>query len=101
LQVKTSKNLTPSIIRDLNTTIDTNDGVMGILITLYEADNLVKEAKKYGTYKNNLLGKNYDKIQVIKIEEVMAGLRMEMPATMKVVKDAERKYKAKQLTMED
>ena len=31
----------------------------------------------------------------------MSGLRMDIPASMKVVKDAKRKYKTKQLTMEE
>ncbi len=36
-------------------------------------DNLVKEAKKYGVYKNRFTGAIYPKIQVIHVEEVLAG----------------------------
>ena len=98
LQVKTGKSLTPSIIRDLDSVVNNKDGVMGVLITLYSADNLVREAKKYGTYKNNLLTKNYDKIQVINIVEVMEGARLDMPV-LDMLKSAERKHKTIQLTM--
>ena len=100
LQVKTSKNLVPSIIRDLDSVITNNDGVIGYLITLYPADNLVKEAKKYGTYKNNLLNKSYDKIQVINIEEIIDGAILDLP-TIDILKKAQRKHNVKQLSLEE
>jgi hypothetical protein len=62
--------------------------------------NLEKEAKKYGTYKNTLFNKIYDKIQVITIDAIMEGARLEIPM-IDVLKSAERKYKGKQLTIEE
>jgi len=37
--------------------VEREDTAVGILITLYPFDNLLKETKKYGYYKNPLTGK--------------------------------------------
>jgi site-specific DNA-methyltransferase (adenine-specific) len=93
--VKSDKKPLVSYIRDLNGTMERDKAVMGFLITLYPADNLVKESKKYGTYKNKLLDKDYQKIQVICIDEILKGMRMPIPTTheIAVVKSAEAKAK--------
>ena len=98
--VKTNKTLSPNVVRDLNGTLDKENAKIGILITLYPVQNLVRESKKYGTYTNKLFNKNYNKIQVISIEEIMDGARLELP-TIEILDSAKRKYKTKQLTMEE
>jgi hypothetical protein len=87
------------VIRDLDSVVSNNNAVMGILITLYPADNLTKNAGSYGAYTNKLLGKSYNKIQVININEIMSGARLEL-TTMEVLKKAERKSNLKQSEME-
>ena len=62
--VKSNKTLSPSVVRDLNGTMERDGAVAGYLLTLYPMENLVKESKKYGTYRNNLYGKDFPKIQV-------------------------------------
>ena len=69
---------------------------MGFLITLYYADNLVKESKRYGTYNNLMLGQTYPKIQVVSVEEILAGKTMKIPTSLEVLKEAEQKSKTKQ-----
>jgi DNA modification methylase len=91
--VKSNKNLSPSVIRDLNGTIEKDNAVMGILLTLYPMENLVKESKKYGVYKNIMLGQTYQKIQVISIEEILSGKTMRIPTSMEVLNEAELKGK--------
>jgi len=95
--VKSSKNLSPTVIRDLYGTVGRENAAAGILITLYPMENLVKEAKKYGSYHNSMLGKTFDKIQVVTVEEILQGERLKLPVAKDVLKSAERKYKDKQI----
>ena len=89
--VKSGKKLNP------DQTIDALSGVLvregaacGILLTLYRMDNLVKASKKYGTYHNKLVNKEYPKIQVICVEDIFNGKRLELPNVEKVLKKAEQ-----------
>lgn len=89
--VKSNQTLTPSVIRDLNGTIQRDGAVMGFLITLYPMENLVKESKKYGIYTNKLFNHDYQKIQVISVEEMLDGNTMNLPTAEAVVKKAKKK----------
>lgn len=91
--VKSNKTLSPAVIRDLFGTIEREKAAMGYLITLYPMPNLVKEAEKYGTYNNKLFGHSYPKIQVITIQQILNGERMHLPASVEVLKKAERKVR--------
>lgn len=94
--VKSSKSLSPSVVRDLNGTIERERAVMGIIITLYPMNNLVKESKKYGVYRNRMFQHTYPKIQIVSIQEILQGKRMEVPIALEVLKNAEQKSKSKQ-----
>jgi site-specific DNA-methyltransferase (adenine-specific) len=48
LSVKSSKVLTPAVIRELYGTVEREKAAAGVLITLYPMKNLRTEAKKYG-----------------------------------------------------
>ena len=91
--VKSNKTLSPSVVRDLNGTMERDCAVVGYLITLYPMDNLVKESKKYGIYKNKLFSQDYPKIEVVSIEEILNGKRMNLPTSQDVVKSAKKKNK--------
>jgi DNA modification methylase len=91
--VKSSKKLSPSVIRDLAGTMEREKAAIGYLLTLYPMPNLVKEAAKYGTYQNKLFGHNYSKIEVINVQEILEGKIMYLPTSIEVVKKAERKIK--------
>lgn len=93
--VKSNKNLSPSVIRDLNGTIEREGAAMGILITLYPMENLVKESKKYGMYNNIMLGQRYPKIQVVNVTSILEGDTMRIPTSLEVLKEAEQKRKDK------
>jgi site-specific DNA-methyltransferase (adenine-specific) len=94
-QVKSSQTLTPSVIRDLNGTIDKQGAVMGILLTLYEFPNMVKESKTYGIVK--LSGMEFSKIQVVCVQEMLDGARLNLPNILEVNKKAEQKAIQKDL----
>jgi DNA modification methylase len=89
--VKSNKNLSPAVVRELYGTIEREKAVIGYLLTLYPMPNLVKEAGKYGNYHNKMLGHTYPKIEVISVEEILEGKRMHLPISVEVLKKAERK----------
>ena len=98
--VKSNKVLSPSVVRDLNGAIERDGAAMGILLTLYPMSNLVKESKKYGTYINTLLGQTYPKIQIVSVDEILAGRTMKIPVALEVLKEADQKSKSKQQKFE-
>jgi DNA modification methylase len=98
--VKSNKILSPSVVRDLNGTMERDGAIMGILITLYKMDNLTKECRKYGLYTNKMFAHKYPKIQVVSIEEILAGERMNIPISLKVLKNAEQRNQNKQQQLE-
>ena len=88
--VKSNETLTPAVIRELNGTVEREKAACGILLTLYPMPNLVKDCKQYGHYQNKFMGNDYPKIQVISVEEMFEGKRMQFPTnTMDVLKSAE------------
>ncbi len=89
--VKSNKTLTPSVVRDLYGTVERENAAVGYLLTLYPMDNLVKESAKYGVYQNKLLGRNFPKIEVISVEELLKGKQMHLPTAVAVLKDAQLK----------
>ncbi len=96
--VKSNKTLSPNVIRELFGTLEREKASMGYLITLYPMEKLIKETKKYGSYYNALLGKTFDKIQIICVEDILAGKRLEIPS-IEVLKKAEYIGLNKQLRM--
>jgi len=88
---KSDKVLAPSVIRDLNGTIERDKAAMGFLITLYPMPNLVKHSKTYGTYTNNLTNQIFQKIQVISVQEIFDGAYMNLPTSKEVLRDSKKK----------
>lgn len=94
--VKSNETLSPTVIRDLNGTIEREKAAMGYLITLYPMENLVKESKKYGNYVNKFFGHTYPKIEVICVADILGGKTMKLPTSLEVLKKAEAKFKNNQ-----
>jgi site-specific DNA-methyltransferase (adenine-specific) len=97
--VKSNETLSPSVIRDLNGTMEREGAAMGYLITLYSMANLVRESKKYGTYKNRQFGHSYQKIEVINVQEILDGRRMDLPISLEVLRKAEQKFLSDQINL--
>ena len=97
--MKSDKTLPPSVIRDLNGTIEREKAAMGYFITLYSMPNLIKESRKYGLYENKQFGHTYPKIQVVSIQDILEGKRMDLPISLEVLKKAEGKNMSKQLEL--
>ncbi len=98
--VKSDKKLNPSVIRDLNGTIEREGAAMGVLLTLYPMENLTAESKKYGIYQNSMFGHSHPKIEVVSVAEILEGKTMKIPTSLEVLKKAEQKTKSNQTKFE-
>lgn len=95
--VKSDKKPTVSYIRDLNGAMQREGAVMGYFITLYPpTKDMLEEAKKLGKYKNKYLGKDYDRIKIVTVEQILKGEEFDVPKSqeIKVVKSAKLKSDA-------
>ncbi|MFM6025891.1 MAG: DNA methyltransferase, partial [Dolichospermum sp.] len=73
VSVKGGKNINPAMIRDLRGTMETNKAEIGLFVTLTPPTQpMIKEAASSGFYKAGN-GRNYDKIQILTIEELLNG----------------------------
>jgi len=91
--VKSDKSPHVSYIRDLHGTIERDKAAMGYFITLYPpTKQMIAECKKIGKYKNNLIGCEYPKIQIVTIEDILKGDRISIPTSheVPVVKSAQQ-----------
>lgn len=93
--VKSNQKLDPSVIRDLNGTVEREKAIAGFLLTLYSMPNLVKECKKYGQVK--LANNFYPKIQVVCVEQMLNGEYLNLPNVIEVLKKAEAQALQKDL----
>ena len=90
VQVKSGK-VSSRDIRDLVGTVEREKAVIGVLITLQSPSKPMKtEAVSAGFYESLLWGGRYPKIQILTIEELLSGAKIEMPTAMRGFKKAER-----------
>lgn len=69
-------------IRDLVGTVQREEAVMGIFITLEPPTaDMKKEAVTAGFYNSPFTGQNHRKIQILTIEELLHGAKVDMPPT--------------------
>jgi DNA modification methylase len=92
-QVKSGK-VSSKDIRDLRGTIEREKAELGYFITLEEpSKDMLKEALESDYYKHELSNKNYNKIQIITIQEIIEGEILELPlGGLEVVKSALRDW---------
>ncbi len=79
-------------IAKLKGDMDREGAAMATLITLEEPTRpMLAEAKLAGQYRHELMGRSYDKIQIVTVPEIIeAGRRLELPLSQEVLKSAER-----------
>jgi hypothetical protein len=79
LSVKSGK-VQPSFLRDLRGVVEREKAAFGVLITLAEATPAMRqEAASGGFYHSALWQKDYPRIQIFTIEELLAGAQIQMP----------------------
>lgn len=78
-------------VRDLRGTIEREGAALGIFITLEPAScDMNKEAAEAGFYHSPLTRRDYPKLQILTIEELLNGQEIKMPETRGTFKKAER-----------
>jgi len=89
IQVK-SGGVNRSVIATLHGDMERENAKMATLITLEDPTKPMKEeASKAGLYFNPLMGKNYDKIQIVTVQELIEQeKRLELPLSHEVLKTA-------------
>ncbi|MEI6746615.1 MAG: DNA methyltransferase [Methylococcaceae bacterium] len=86
--VKSNKNVTQAMLRELLGTVEREKAACGFLLMLYPAPALVKESKQLGEYTNAFTGNNYQKIKVVCVEDLLNGEVMNLPNPVEVTKKA-------------
>lgn len=89
VQVK-SGNVSVKDIRELSHVVEREKSELGIFITLRKPTTaMIREAIKKGFYRWETFNKEYPKIQIITIEELLKGKRPEIPIQIHLHKRAE------------
>jgi len=91
VQVKSGK-VSSRDIRDLNGTVDREkNAAIGVFITLENPTrNMEMEALEIGRYKSEGFNRDYPKIQILTIEQLLAGEKVQFPGTDTTLKQAQR-----------
>jgi site-specific DNA-methyltransferase (adenine-specific) len=90
VQVK-SGNVSSRDIRDLVGTVGREKAAVGVFITLEEPSKpMLTEAATAGFYESPSWGQNYPKIQILTINQLLGGARVQMPGAFGTFKQAER-----------
>jgi site-specific DNA-methyltransferase (adenine-specific) len=80
VSVKGGRQLNPSMVRDLRGTIERLKKPMGVLVLLHEPTaGMTREANSAGLYKHPPSGLSYPKLQVITVDEIFKGKKLNMP----------------------
>lgn len=105
ISVKGGDKVNPSMVRDLIGTVEKDKTQMGILITrVPPSKQMLETAAKAGTYEWPVNGQKFPKVQIITIEELLAGKRPDMPPEHGTFQEAPRAVReadsGEQLTIE-
>jgi site-specific DNA-methyltransferase (adenine-specific) len=89
-------------IAKLNSDRQREGAEMGIFITLQDPTGPMKtEAKAVGVYNHELMGRSYDVIQIVTVEEIVEqNKRLQIPMSLEVVKKAKAKVSSSQMTFD-
>jgi DNA modification methylase len=80
VSVKGGKAPGPTAMRDLAGTVEAQRAQMGVLVTLAEPTRGMLDAARHaGVYTWEWNGQAYPKVQIVTVEELLAGARLEMP----------------------
>jgi site-specific DNA-methyltransferase (adenine-specific) len=90
IQVK-SGHVKSGDVRDLRGTVEREDAAAGIFITLEPATReMEKEAVTAGSYHSPLVKRDFPKIQILTVEELLNGAEPKLPIVRGTFKQAER-----------
>ncbi len=94
VQVKSGK-VSPPHIRDLKGTVDREKAALGLFITLEEPTLAMRtEAVSAGYYHSEVWQRDYPKIQIRTIEELLAGQMFDLPPHPPMYQAAQREHRS-------
>ncbi len=100
--VKSGQNINVTMVRDLRGVIEREDAAMGILITLEEPTApMIQEARAAGSYQSELSHQKFNRLQIVTIQEILNGERLNVPLTHDVLKRAKAQSSNPQLELSD
>ncbi len=80
VSVKGGRQINPAFVRDLLGTVNTEKAEMGVLITLGKPTRgIIDAANHAGSYEWPLNGRSYPKVQLVTIEQLLGGHRLDIP----------------------
>lgn len=80
MSVKGGRQINPAFVRELLGTVNSEKAEMGVLVTLVPATRgMVDAANHAGSYSWPMNGQSYPKIQLVTIEQLLSGHRLDMP----------------------
>ena len=88
-------------IATLRGDMESDGATLAILITLEEPTKpMIEDAKKAGLYKHETMGRDYDKISIVTVREIVEdGKRLEIPMSLEVVAAAKRQAESDQIEL--
>ncbi len=90
VQVKSGK-VKSGDIRDLNGTVDREKAAIGVFVTLEPPSrNMEIESLEIGRWHSEAWHRDYPKIQILTIEALLAGAKVQFPGTDTTLKQAQR-----------
>ncbi|MCP9493689.1 MAG: DNA methyltransferase [Pyrinomonadaceae bacterium MAG19_C2-C3] len=92
-----SGNVNAAVIRDLRGVVERENAACGILITRHEPTKpMTQEAKAAGQFKPENFAA-FDRLQIVTVQEILDGARMNLPLIEEVTKRAQSVVKEKQI----
>jgi hypothetical protein len=85
------KNVTPHMIQELLETVEKEEAAIGLLITLHKPRlGIITDSVHAGSYESDLWKKQFLKIQIRTVEELLQGKSFDIPQTYSLTKKAPR-----------
>ena len=67
------------------------NAALAVLITLEEPSKpMLNEAKAAGRYRHETMGRDYDRIGIVTVQDILNGSRLEIPMSLEVLKAAQK-----------
>jgi site-specific DNA-methyltransferase (adenine-specific) len=87
-------------IAKLRGDMEREQAALAIFLTLDEPTrNMLNEAKSAGQYRHEDMGRSYDRISAVTIDDIINGKRLEIPMSLEVLKAAQRNVDEQQLPL--
>jgi site-specific DNA-methyltransferase (adenine-specific) len=89
-------------IATLRGDMEREKAVMAVLITLEKPTHpMIEDAKAAGTFYHEMMNRNYDKIQIVTVQEIIEqDKRLDVPMSLEVMKAARSVVKERQMDLE-